>query len=119
MVEFYNHYILPSSPARAKLAIHLTAQSNGPVVATPAVAEKTIKNATTIIEKGISALGLDKSSIQDKIVSNMNSDVEKDSNGTMPVVITDVRAFKASLQVSAGPTAVRDLIDFEDLDAKL
>jgi len=27
MIEFFNHYILPSSPARSKLAIHLNAQT--------------------------------------------------------------------------------------------
>lgn len=35
------------------------------------------------------------------------------------VKITDVRDFKAGLQVSKGPRAVRELSDFEDLESKL
>ncbi|KAL1387083.1 a-pheromone processing metallopeptidase Ste23 [Phyllosticta capitalensis] len=36
-----------------------------------------------------------------------------------PVKITDVRDFKASMAVSKGPTAVRDISEFEELEPKL
>lgn len=36
-----------------------------------------------------------------------------------PILIKDVRAWKAGLQASRGPRAVRDLSEFEDLGAKL
>lgn len=36
-----------------------------------------------------------------------------------PTIIEDVHAFKASLGVSRGPQAVKDLSEFEDLEAKL
>lgn len=36
-----------------------------------------------------------------------------------PFVIENVHAFKASLNVSAGPQPVKDLSEFEDLEAKL
>ncbi|KAK7517072.1 Metalloenzyme, LuxS/M16 peptidase-like protein [Phyllosticta citriasiana] len=36
-----------------------------------------------------------------------------------PIKIADVRNFKASLQVSKGPTAVRELSEFEELEPKL
>jgi insulysin len=36
-----------------------------------------------------------------------------------PYVIENVRTFKASLPVSAGATPVKDLSEFEELDAKL
>jgi insulysin len=36
-----------------------------------------------------------------------------------PSTIEDVHAFKASLNVSAGPQPVKDLSEFEDLEAKL
>ncbi|KAF2140293.1 uncharacterized protein K452DRAFT_230558 [Aplosporella prunicola CBS 121167] len=36
-----------------------------------------------------------------------------------PVIITDVRDFKASLQVGKGPKAVKELSEFEDLEPKL
>ncbi len=40
-------------------------------------------------------------------------------NGTTPVEIKDVRDFKASLAVTAGPRPIRDLSEYEDVDAKL
>lgn len=120
MIDFYKRYIHPESPARAKIAIHLIAQGTAPsaVAAASTTAEKTTKNATTLIEKGISALGLNKTS-SDAPSSETTNGVKKDINGTVPIAISDVRAFKASLQVSAGPVAVKDLSEFEDLDAKL
>jgi hypothetical protein len=39
------------------------------------------------------------------------------SNGTRPVLIEDVRAFKSSLLASAGPPVI-DLTSYEELDAK-
>lgn len=125
MIEFYKHYIHPESPARAKIAIHLIAQGTAPsaVAATAAssadTAEKVTKNATTLIEKGISALGFSKTPSSDAPAEGATNGVKKDINGTTPIVITNVRAFKAGLQVSAGPIAVKDMSEFEDLDAKL
>lgn len=41
------------------------------------------------------------------------------SNGTVPVVIKDVRDFKAGLVASAGARPVKDLSEFEEIDSKL
>ncbi|KAJ8107438.1 hypothetical protein ONZ43_g6733 [Nemania bipapillata] len=41
------------------------------------------------------------------------------SNGTKPVLITSVRDFKARMAATAGPRAVHDLSEFEELDSKL
>jgi insulysin len=41
------------------------------------------------------------------------------SNGTKPVLITSVRDFKARMAATAGPHAVHDLSEFEELDSKL
>ncbi len=49
-------------------------------------------------------------------------DLVKDApslNGTQPVVIDDVRDFKSSLPVTAGPRPMRDLSTYEDLESKL
>lgn len=43
----------------------------------------------------------------------------KDSNGTTPVLIKDVHAWKASLQMSTGVRPVRDLAEFVEDAAKL
>jgi insulysin len=41
------------------------------------------------------------------------------SNGTTPLIIEDVRAFKASLVASAGARPAKDLSEYEDFDPKL
>ena len=41
------------------------------------------------------------------------------SNGTEPVIIEDIRDFKAGLHVSAGARPVKDLSEYEELDPKL
>ena len=107
MIEFYQHFIHPSSPARSKLAIHMNAQSIAPDA--PAV--------TDVIGKGLKVLGInkDKKDEEDGEVAA----VEAQGNGTTPYIITDVREFKSMLQVSAGPQPVRHITEFEELDSKL
>ena len=41
------------------------------------------------------------------------------SNGTRPVLVEDVRAFRASLAASNGASPVGDLVEYEDLGAKV
>lgn len=109
MIEFYNHFILPTSPARSKLAIHLNAQG----LATNGDASV----VTAAVEKGMKALGLnkDKKDSEDgEVVA-----VKAEGNGTTPYIITDVREFKSMLQVSAGPQPVKHISEFEELDSKL
>ena len=43
----------------------------------------------------------------------------KIGNGTTPTIIKDVHVWKAGLEVSRGARPVRDLSDFEELEAKL
>ncbi|TVY81559.1 putative zinc protease, partial [Lachnellula suecica] len=121
MVEFYSHFILPTSPARSKLAIHLNAQTpttNGDSTVTAAV------------EKGMKVLGLNKDKTEQPQTLALNKDkkdaedgevvpVKTEGNGTTPYIITDVREFKSKLQVSAGPQPVKHISSFEELDAKL
>jgi insulysin len=105
MIEFYNYYILPASPARSKLSIHLNAQTPGEGY------EKTV--AIAAVENGIKNLGS---------TDNHNGEivpVKEEINRTTPYVITDVRAFRSKLQISAGPQAVKHISEFEDLDSKL
>lgn len=93
LAEFFDRYISPVSSSRSKLSIHLRAQGK-----TPAAAGTAVEKATTVPE-----------------------DESKVSTGTTQeaVVIEDVRDFKARLNVSAGARPVKDLSEFEDLDAKL
>ena len=52
-------------------------------------------------------------------VSNGDDKVNADKEKKKPVLIEDVRAWKASLSVSQGPRMVKDLSEFEDVEAKL
>lgn len=108
MISFYQHFILPTSPARAKLAIHLSAQG-----------ATTTTNSTSIVEKGLKALGLDNKDKKDAEDGEVPSVETTDANGTKPFIITDVREFKSKLQISAGPQPVKHISEFEELDAKL
>jgi insulysin len=107
MIEFYQQYIHPSSPARSKLAIHMAAQS--PSSDTSAVEE--------VIGKGMKILGLNKDHKDEEDGETVS--VNTEGNGTTPYIITDVREFKSMLQVSAGPQPVKHISEFEDLESKL
>lgn len=107
MVEFFSHYIHPSSPARAKIAVHLNAQAKG----------EEASGVTAIVEKGLHALGLNKD--RKDVEDGEAISVKPQGNGTTPFVITDVREFKSKLQVSAGPQPVKHISEFEELDSKL
>jgi insulysin len=50
-------------------------------------------------------------------VEKVNGNDEKEKK--KPVLIEDVRAWKASLPASQGPRMVKDLSEFEDFEAKL
>jgi insulysin len=108
MIEFYQHFIHPASPTRAKLAIHMNAQSPSSED-TSAVME--------VVGKGLKVLGLNKDRKDEE--DGEVASVETDENGTIPYIITDVREFKSMLQVSAGPQPVKHISEFEDLDSKL
>jgi insulysin len=108
MIEFYQHFIHPSSPARSKLAIHMTAQSSAPT---------DISTVKEVVGKGLKVLGLNKDEQDEEDGEVLSVDVE--GNGTTPYIITDVREFKSMLQVSAGPQPVKHISEFEDLDARL
>jgi insulysin len=87
MIQFFQHYISPSSPARAKLSIQLHA-------------------------KGISG-GL---STVDDIHKHIGTLEFVNTDQSEPYVINDVREFKSRLGLSPGPRPVTDLREFEELD---
>lgn len=101
MIAYFTFFILPSSPTRAKLAIHLNAQ-------TP---------ATDAVENGLKTLALNKNKKDEE--DGEVVPVKTEGNGTTPYIITDVREFKSRLQVSAGPQSVKHISEFEELDSKL
>jgi insulysin len=100
MVEFFEYYISPSSPSRAKLAVHLHAQGTSK------------KSLTSSVEGDLKGLKL---TSDDKT----KDEAPVKGNGTTPYLIDDVRAFKSKLGVTPGPQPVRDLSEFEETDSKL
>jgi insulysin len=129
MIEFYKHFIHPSSPARSKLAIHMKAQSP-PSSDTSTVMEvvgkvmevvgEVVGKVMEVVGKGLKVLGLNKDpkGEEDGEVASVAS-VDVEGNGTTPYIITDVREFRSMLQVSAGPQPVKHISEFEDLDSEL
>lgn len=159
MIEFFNQYIHPNSPSRAKLAVYLEAQAKSDV-STKEISEliKTLEldsaasaKVATDLQARLSAADHDTekeaAGLRDYLLHELKvpegkidvaaeawkkihaehgpgSEVVKDaeppsSNGTTPVFIDDVRSFRASLPASNGARPLKDLSEYEDLDAKL
>lgn len=116
MIDYFNHYILPTSPARAKVCVHLFAQGTSPDIPS-GLAAAAMDNSTTVLEKGMKALGITKDEKSEEDVEVASPAMQ--ANGTTPLVIIDVREFKSKLQVGAGPQPVKHISEFEELDSKL
>lgn len=160
MTDFYAHYISTASPSRAKLSVHLQAQSkpkepslqekkDAAVTALTALfaeqkittadtdAVKTSINAVTspseipealstyldslslaketketVLDGAKAALGVADAGLPAE--PKAESDGESKGAG-QPVLIQDVYAWKAGMQVSAGVKAVRPLEEFVDI----
>jgi insulysin len=95
------------------------------------VAEEQIKalaeQGEGILQQILPSLNLSSSATQAKEAETnshvANGDVKVNGKGEKekkkPVLIEDVRAWKASLPASQGPRMVKDLSEFEDFEAKL
>ncbi|KKA20371.1 Insulysin [Rasamsonia emersonii CBS 393.64] len=182
LIEFYRQYIDPASPTRAKISIHLNAQSGDPakkpldpadqrstllsalegIFNSEAIAMDTEKLAATIKQVDLSASDHDNvlAAVRPLLVSDLQlpddrvqpllerirhtleshskrqglAEVKAEGaaskhrqkingvNGVgqkQPIYITNVAEFKARLPVSAGPSPVTDLSEFEDFEPKL
>ncbi|KAH9898898.1 ubiquitin carboxyl-terminal hydrolase-like protein [Xylariomycetidae sp. FL2044] len=89
MVDFYATHMIPSSPQRAKLVVQLVAQGVGSH--SRDVESRATETDTT----------------------------PAPTNGTVPLLIKNVRDFKAGLSATAGARPIHDLSEFEDTDSKL
>jgi len=114
MIDLYDRYIIPSSPRRSKLAIHLNAQ----VSVESADSGSSIIDVSAVVEKGAKALGLTSKFVED-LPEAVSPPAKPEGNGTTPIIIEDVRAFKSRMTVSQGPQPVKIISEFEELDAKL
>jgi insulysin len=125
MLEFFLHNIALSSPARAKLAIHLHARGvsevSTPIERTPT--EVNIKELNDTVEKSIDMLKLESKpgGTTNGVTANgvAHSEIEPKAAASEPYLIENIRDFRSRLVVSAGPLPVNDLSEFEELDSKL
>ncbi|KAJ8068539.1 hypothetical protein OCU04_004089 [Sclerotinia nivalis] len=99
MIQFYNQFILPSSPLRSKLSIHLIAQ--GTSLSEANADQKTISMNNESCKDAEDGDG--------KAIA-----VKAEGNGTVPCVITDVGQFKAKLQTTPEPQPVKPISEFEE-----
>ena len=76
--------------------------------------QATVKDAKALLVTLLPTLG-----IEAKVETASNDSESIPDNGTIPIKITDVHAWKASLSVSAGARAVKPLVEFEDTEPKL
>lgn len=164
LTDFYAHYISTSSPHRAKLSVHLQAQSKpkeptldekkeAAIAALSVIfSEQKIEASTEDVKSRINdvssaeaipdavatylnTLSLDKETT-DKILDSakaalgiadaglpaepeVKSDAASASGAGQPVLIKDVYAWKAGMQVSAGVKSVRPLEEFVEIAERL
>ena len=106
LLEFFNQYIHPFSSTRAKLSVHLIAQAS-------TGASAAIENSAAAKENpNTSALR-----VKQDVVA-INGCEHSVSRAMIPVKIDDVKAWKASLQLSAAATPVKSLSEFEKIESK-
>lgn len=117
MIEMFQRYVIPSSPERAKLAIHLHAKHTSGV-SSPAqttVSFNTVAKVTDIVEKGIDMLKLG-AGVKKPYCDNNVTNVAMESSRKDLYIIGDVGDYKSRLAVTAGPQAVKGLSEFEDIE---
>lgn len=131
MISFFDEFVDPSSPSRAKLAVHMHALGKSKAsteATTPAielaptadVAKKmgeSIATISTIVKDGVQQ-------VEDELKQIGLIGINKigtitDVNGVDPIEIKDVRQFKSSLAVTPGAVPVKDISEFEELESKL
>jgi insulysin len=79
----------------------------------PAVADKVLDETKAALGVAESGLPAEPEVLSDKV------DVKSVSDASHPVIIKDIHAFKASMQVSAGVRPVRNLDEFVEIGEKL
>lgn len=182
MTEFYNHYIHPTSESRAKLSVHMIAQSSPKALNVNKTPAEQKEKVIGLLEKYLNAMGVnfdvkkmterldkvdiaggDQEGIMGAVLDYLGIDagvpedeatailaqgqqllgtvlpglgiqviqspvsIDGDGDTKFPeappvketTLITDVRAYRAGLRVTAGRKAVVDLSEFEDIEPKL
>ena len=142
MQEFFKQFFSSSSSARARLSVHLYAPKAGEldrkVVAllknaglhdVPSEQRQNLDFLRKYLKSSGKLSDAESATLVDEakelgLKQMAADDTEEAARDGASVVhaateITDVRQFRASLSVSSGPRAVKNLSEFEEIDAKL
>lgn len=142
MQEFYKAYISPSSPNRARISVHLHARGAGELDTKiiellqaagldeiPAeqrqsldLLEKHLKDDVQLSDDKVASLisQAKESGLKPTANEEEPGDVANGSSAVSSATeITDIRRFKTGLLASLGARPVKDLSEYEEIDAKL
>jgi insulysin len=142
IIEFYREFFSPSSTKRARVSVHLHARGAGELdtkimeilskaglQGVPAETRQSIDLLERHLEEKLNlpknVMGPIIAEAKEAGLKRIASDDHSGSipNGSTAVAsatdITDLRRFKSGLMVSLGARPVKDLSEFEEVDAKL
>jgi len=106
VLEFFHRHIDPSSPTRAKLSVHLIAQTSLSSRSLAAPLEDDANEAQGNPHALVLRAGQDSTGV--------NGYGSSASGARKPISVQDVTARKATLHLSSAPTPVRRLGEFEE-----
>lgn len=87
MVEFFEHYIHPTSPHRAKLSVHMIAQASPKSIAGSMTPEEQKEKLVDMVAKMLTSMGVDAST---EALTTQFKDIELTASGGLdPAKITD------------------------------
>lgn len=131
MLSFVDEFVSPSSPCRAKLAVHMHAlgkskastEASTPVIELASIEDvakkmgESVATISTIVTDGVKQV--EEEIRQVSLIGKNKNGTITDVNGVDPIEINDVRQFKSSLAVTAGAVPVKDISNFEEHESKL
>lgn len=94
MIEFFNHYIHPSSPARAKLAVYLEAQAKSDV------STKEITELIKTLELGSTAAAKAATDLQARL-SAAGPEIDKEVAGLRDYLLHDLKVPEGRIHAAA------------------
>jgi len=96
MIDFFQHYIHPTSPARAKLSVHMVAQASPKVMAGKLSSEEQTEKVLSLLGKYLTSLGVDMEA--EKLRTHFKScDV---SGGDQKGILKSLSSYLNDLQIS-------------------
>lgn len=96
MIDFFQHYVEPTSPYRAKLSIHMVAQSSPKAVAGKMSPEEQREKIVSLLGKSLTSMGIEAEG--DKLTKNFSS--VNVAGGDQKAILHALSTYLRSLQTS-------------------